>query len=69
MTDIRELADEATVIDGIALRLAIPREDLDDSHQQLVGRAAKNLHATAAFLRTLGSFTKRKKLMKAKAGA
>jgi hypothetical protein len=61
----RELAEEAVLIDEIAVRLTVVRDDLDDSQQQMLGSAATSLHATAALLRTLGIFTKLRRIAKA----
>jgi hypothetical protein len=67
MHDITELSDEAAIIEEVAVRLTVVRDELDKQQQELLASAASSLHAVAALLRSLG-FSKRKRLMKAKAG-
>jgi hypothetical protein len=64
----RELADDALLLDEIAARLRLVRDDLNPLEQQLLVSAASSIHAAAALLRSLG-FTKRRRLMKAKAAS
>jgi hypothetical protein len=59
---LRELSEDAALLDEIAGGLTTLRAELDTSQQELLKRRALNLGSAAALLRSLGSFTRRKRI-------